>query len=467
MKFNLKLSISIHQFLFVNIFGYILFNLLLVNFIFATIILTAPLARAGSARSLSKINISVGGSVCAYSLRKSVILAPAFSDPFLRVITRSRGQISRMATSFASCDACEETEAALPRKGKGFIDIGANLLDPMYTGLYFGGTKKRHEPDLDLVLKRSFCANPPVIAEKDGPDVKIDHSILESLFITAGTIDEGVESLALARKLNSEFPRAGVVGDSVPLKRFYSTIGIHPTRCAQELGIKSTDDEESIPLSALDTLKKKILDVANDGRTDNVIIAIGECGLDYEREQFCHRAVQRAGFLVHLDVAEQTCLPLFLHNRNTGRDLYDILKENCEKLKSGGVVHSFDDTFELAKDFIDLGLYIGLNGCSLRTQENLNVIRRLPLDRILIETDCPWCEVKPSHAGFEHVKTKFETRKDKKFEPGCCVKGRNEPCHIIHVAEIIAGVRGISITELTDACYENTIRLFGQSMNTL
>jgi len=236
MKFNLflptrgKLSISIHQFLVVLIFRYILFNLVLVNFIFATITLPAPLARTGSVRSISQINISVRGSVCEYSLRKSVISAPAFSDPFLRLITRARGQISRMATSFASCDACEETEATLPRKRKGFIDIGANLLDPMYTGLYFGGTKKRHEPDLDLVLKRSFCANPPVIA---GPDVNIDHSILESLFITAGTIDEGAESLALARKLNSEFPRAGVVGDSVPLKRFYSTIGIHPTRCAQ------------------------------------------------------------------------------------------------------------------------------------------------------------------------------------------------------------------------------------------
>ena len=91
--------------------------------------------------------------------------------------------------------------------------------------------------------------------------------------------------------------------------------------CFQELVIKSTDDEESIQFSALDTLRKKILDVANNGWTDNVLIAIGEYGQDYEREPFFHCAVQRAGFLLHLDVAEQAYFPLFQFNRNMGTDL--------------------------------------------------------------------------------------------------------------------------------------------------
>eukprot|EP00587_Corethron_hystrix_P009142 CAMPEP_0113318030 /NCGR_PEP_ID=MMETSP0010_2-20120614/12738_1 /TAXON_ID=216773 ORGANISM="Corethron hystrix, Strain 308" /NCGR_SAMPLE_ID=MMETSP0010_2 /ASSEMBLY_ACC=CAM_ASM_000155 /LENGTH=367 /DNA_ID=CAMNT_0000175203 /DNA_START=87 /DNA_END=1187 /DNA_ORIENTATION=+ /assembly_acc=CAM_ASM_000155 len=364
-----------------------------------------------------------------------------------------------MAKPFPSPNESKESKDMPPRKMKGFIDIGANLLDPMFNGIYHG--KFRHTSDLDLVLKRAFSANPPVSSPNDGMSFEVNHGILESLFITAGTIDEGKESLSLARKLNSEFSSAAWDGN---LRNFYSTVGIHPTRCSQELGLGSTDTKESIPPGALNDLKNKLLDVISDGRIDNTLIAIGECGLDYERENFCHRSVQHVGFLAHLDVAEQTGLPLFLHNRNTGQDLLSILQRNREKFPGGAVVHSFDDTLELAMSFIDLGLYLGLNGCSIKTSENLEVVRCLPLDRILLETDCPWCEVKRTHVGYKHIKTDFETRKDKKFEPGYCVKGRNEPCHIVRVAEVIAGVRGISVDEVANSCYENTVRFFGKSM---
>jgi TatD DNase family protein len=119
---------------------------------------------------------------------------------------------------------------------------------------------------------------------------------------------------------------------------------------------------------------------------------------------------------------------------------------------------------ELAQEFIDLGFYIGLNGCSLKTKENLDVVRGLPLSKILLETDCPYCEIKPTHAGFQYIQTKFEKRIEKKFELGKGVKGRNEPYQIIQVAEVIAGTKNIPLQEVTDACYKNSMDLYNFEM---
>ena len=88
-------------------------------------------------------------------------------------------------------------------------------------------------------------------------------------------------------------------------------------------------------------------------------------------------------------------------------------------------------------------------------------VRELPLSSILLETDCPYCEIKPTHAGFQHVKTTFEKKAEKKFVMGTGVKGRNEPNQIIQVAEVIAGVKGISVDEVASVCYQNSLSLYG------
>ena len=72
----------------------------------------------------------------------------------------------------------------------------------------------------------------------------------------------------------------------------------------------------------------------------------------------------------------------------------------------------------------------GVNGCSLKTEENLEVVGGIPLDRLLLETDSPYCEIRATHAGVRHVKSVWPSRKKEKHDPEATVKNRNEPCHI-------------------------------------
>lgn len=81
----------------------------------------------------------------------------------------------------------------------------------------------------------------------------------------------------------------------------------------------------------------------------------------------------------------------------------------------------------------------GINGCSLKTEENLAVMAQIPRDRLLLETDSPYCDVRPSHAGRLHVKTMLQAKDKKKYDHNMMVKGRNEPCNIVSVFEVVTG----------------------------
>ncbi|CAB9522957.1 Putative deoxyribonuclease TATDN1 [Seminavis robusta] len=313
-----------------------------------------------------------------------------------------------------------------------FVDIGANLLDDRFTkGVYH--EKPRHEPDFDQVVERAA-------------KVGVRHIIM-----TAGTIEESANAVQQVRKLRQAQQSTGI--------HFSCTVGVHPTRCLQEFVQGEDDDDGKDDEARL----QRLLEIAKDGMTDQSVVAIGEIGLDYDRLQFTPKDVQIKYFIRQLQVlAADTGLPLFLHNRSVGSDLYDLLKEHQDCWTRGGVVHSFDDSHDLAMKFVnDLGLYIGLNGCSLREGTNLQVAKELPLDKVLLETDCPYCEVKRTHAGFHHVKTTFPTKQEKKFEKGVMVKGRCEPCQIIQVAEVLAGVKEIPLQEVADQCFENSLKLYG------
>ena len=175
-------------------------------------------------------------------------------------------------------------------------------------------------------------------------------------------------------------------------------------------------------------------------------------------------------FPPQLALATKHDLPLFLHSRNCHADFISILRSHSSPIR--GVVHSFTGTLEEALELIDFGLFIGINGCSLKTAENLSVVEQLPLESLMIESDCPWCEIRPSHASSEHLKSLPEELREiytvpmvkkEKFAEGKGVKGRNEPLATGQVAWVVSRLKGTSLEEVAKVTTENSMRLFGLS----
>lgn len=227
----------------------------------------------------------------------------------------------------------------------------------MFHGIYNGSQK--HPDDLDIVLQRSWANG------------------LDKIIVTVGCLNDTDEAIKITEKFDNLF----------------MTMGCHPTRCND---FKSDPDKYYSQLcEAIEKHRKKI-------------VAIGECGLDYDRLHFCAADVQRKYFERQLDLVTKYQLPLFLHCRNAFDDFYEIIQRNLSKISQNrGVVHSFDGTIEQARKLIELGFYIGINGCSMKTDEQLKVVAQIPNERILVETDCPWCAIRPSHAGKKNYNDLF------------------------------------------------------------
>lgn len=221
----------------------------------------------------------------------------------------------------------------------------------------------------------------------------------------------------------------------------------------------------------------------------NAFVAIGEIGLDYDRLQWSPKETQLKYFRAQLDLAASLpdCPPLFLHSRAAHEDFLACLKEHHDNLPRRGVVHSFTGTLEEMQELVAEGWDIGVNGCSLRAEESIEVVKAIPLERLQIETDGPWCEMRPTHASARYLKEdwvevtggegqserdeelakeilgrekEFKWVKKEKWVEGVLVKGRNEPCMIGRVAVAIARIKGVSLEAVVEAAYHNTVKMF-------
>ncbi|MCP5145684.1 MAG: TatD family hydrolase [Gammaproteobacteria bacterium] len=166
------------------------------------------------------------------------------------------------------------------------------------------------------------------------------------------------------------------------------------------------------------------------------IVAIGETGLDYFRSTG-DLTWQRDRFRAHITAAKELGKPLIIHTRDSAADVIEVLRQ-ARADEVGGVMHCFVDDWDTASAAMDLGFYISFSGIvSFKSAKQVqDVARRVPFERMLIETDSPWLAPVP-HRG-----------------------KRNEPAYVGHVAAFIAGLREMRVEEVAAQTAENFERLF-------
>jgi TatD DNase family protein len=206
----------------------------------------------------------------------------------------------------------------------------------------------------------------------------------------------------------------------------FATAGVHPHH-AGEIGARDR--------SVLEYL------AARPG-----VVAVGECGLDYYRD-LSPRTAQDVAFRMQLEIAVETGLPVFLHQRDAHRPCIAVLDEyRGHELR--GVAHCFTGGPDELRDYLDRGLYIGITGwlCDEQRGEALrSAVRELPLDRVLIETDAPYLLPKD-------LRPKPATR-------------RNEPMHLPHILRALAQHMEVDPERLAEATTRNAEALFGLGYN--
>ncbi|KAF1928591.1 deoxyribonuclease tatD [Didymella exigua CBS 183.55] len=300
-----------------------------------------------------------------------------------------------------------------------YIDIGINFTDPIFRGIYHD--KQRHDDDFEDIIQRALDAG------------------CKKFMVTGSDLAESKHALEISKA------HPGLC---------YATIGVHP--CSA----KQFDDFPGGPAKLLSELKELAIQAKEEGTA----VAYGEFGLDYDRLFLTPKEQQLKYFELQLEIAVEVQLPLFLHSRAASEDFERLLKAKLEQLPKRGLVHSFTGTVEEMQRLVELGFDIGVNGCSMKTDENIDVVRQIPLERLQIETDGPWCEMRPSHASAKFLKDAPplpKAVKKEKFVKGSMVKGRNEPATIPHVAYAIAQIKGIAVEEVCNAAWNNSINMFG------
>lgn len=172
---------------------------------------------------------------------------------------------------------------------------------------------------------------------------------------------------------------------------------------------------------------------------DPAVVAIGETGLDYHYNDG-DLGWQHQRFRTHIEAARALAKPLIIHTRDAREDTIAIMRE-ADAAEAGGVMHCFTESWEMASQALDLGFYISFSGIlTFKSAAELReVARRVPMERLLIETDSPYLAPVP-HRG-----------------------KKNEPRFVTHVAAQVAELRGLSVEALAETTTENFFRLFSRA----
>ena len=256
------------------------------------------------------------------------------------------------------------------------IDIGINLAHDSY------------DPDRDAVIARAAAAG------------------VVQMIVTGSSAASSRAAMALARQHPG---------------RLYATAGVHPHQATE--------------------LTSAVLGELSELTAAEEVVAVGECGLDYYRNYSPH-GVQREALQRQLELAGRRGKPVFLHQRDAHADFIAILREHWPAL-AGGVAHCFTGGAAELECYLELGLAIGITGwiCDERRGAHLlELVRRIPADRLLLETDGPYLlprDLVPKPAS-----------------------RRNEPVYLAHIAAVVARARGEPAESLAKSSTEAARRLF-------
>lgn len=360
-----------------------------------------------------------------------------------------------------------------------FCDVAVNLTDCVFRGIDWKG-RRVHVDDFDQVLLRAK-------AQQVNP-----------ILVTGTSLEQSIRAVELCRL----YPEV--------LK---CTVGVHPAHAAEFLLPLQTVNERNLACSqglpAVVTVEGPTAPTASPDEWDDLlaahaparlrllsdliqqntqfVVAVGEFGLDGAEVATAPMALQAkvmalqwAHFLEY-----HSGLPLLLHSRDCGMAVVDFLttqegnNNNMAAVSTTAqrkaVVHSFTGSLEELKAYLQWGYFISLNGAAFRDQSKAEeIFSALPLNRLLLETDAPWCDIRPEHYGYQFLRTVFPTVKRGKeprvvvaapssktdgkkgsrsggdtqpvkeevAESGVewkCVDRRQEPCHMVQVVEVFVG----------------------------
>ncbi len=213
-----------------------------------------------------------------------------------------------------------------------------------------------------------------------------------------------IESIAFSTSLSQKF-------DFV-----YAAVGIHPHYVGE--------------------IEDNIVETLKEYAKNSKVVAIGEIGLDYYYDN-SPREIQKYWFSKQINLAKDVGLPVIVHDREAHEDIMDIIK-NEDAQKVGGVLHCFSGSVEMARELLRLNFYISVGGTVTfkNAKKVIDVVKYVPLDRLLIETDCPYLTPEPYRGK------------------------RNDSGYIRLVAEKIAAIKGISFEEIAGVTMSNAKKLF-------
>lgn len=217
-------------------------------------------------------------------------------------------------------------------------------------------------------------------------------------------VGSNLESTAASLELAAKYPFV------------YVAAGVHPS----ETG---TLDEEGFAW-----LKKQCV--------SDKVVAVGEIGLDYYWDEPAHD-VQKIWFARQLDLARQVKRPVIIHSRDAAKDTFDIMTEKRAG-EIGGVVHCYSYSAEMALDFVKMGFYIGIGGVvTFKNGKKMkDVVEALPVERILLETDCPYLAPEPNRGK------------------------RNSSLNLPYIAQKIAEIKGLSYEEVVTITSKNAKNMY-------